>query len=90
MIGHNYTGSQVDNLLIPSELLCGPDSESLCFNVTAEDDEHPNGYDTIFIILFKPGDQRYQLLEPASIFHLLIVDNDGKSRYNYTRGSVCC
>ena len=69
----------MENLLIPPQWLCGTDPECMCFNVTAVDDDRQEGYDSIYIILFKLEDQRYQILEPASTFHLLIVDNDGKS-----------
>ena len=49
----------------------------MCFEVTAIDDDLLEGYEPVYILLYKPDDENYTFCLDKSVLSVWIADNDG-------------
>lgn len=64
-----------DDLHLPAEVVIGKDS--MCFNVTAIDDDLLEGFEFVYILLYNPNDEDYDFCPDKSVLSILVADNDG-------------
>ena len=55
---------------------------SMCFNVTAIEDDILEGFEVVYIELRNPGEEKYDVCPDKSVISVLIADNDGMCDYS--------
>ena len=64
-----------DDMRLPTLVEIG--EGSMCFNVTAIDDDLLEGYEPVYILLYNPDNDNYNFCPDKSALSVWIADNDG-------------